>query len=268
MNLNRGLTAALVGTTLITFAVSSATAATVNITGGVLPPFPGYGNASGNNNVVNGNLGPVPPAGTAVGASGLFDATNGATYLGGASAVVQSTAPLYVVQYTYAGSESGDRIQFTSPAGVFTEGTPPVPDNGNNNFTPGSPQVGPIPLGTTPTQSSPILSFSFQDLSIPNSVANGANNPTNTGLPNMIFSYLDFLGGNRWNLTSTPTDWFLAGLNDSGSRDDNHDDMIIIGHVVAVPLPAALGLFAGGLGLMGFLGRRRKRQTSANLAVA
>ena len=32
------------------------------------------------------------------------------------------------------------------------------------------------------------------------------------------------------------------------------------------PLPAALPLFAGGLGLMGFLGRRRKRRAAASLA--
>ena len=71
-----------------------------------------------------------------------------------------------------------------------------------------------------------------------------------------------------WNLTSTATDWFLIGLNDSGSPDDNHDDLMIIGHITAVPIPAALGLFAGGLGLMGFLGRRRKRQATGDLALA
>ena len=41
---------------------------------------------------------------------------------------------------------------------------------------------------------------------------------------------------------------------------------MIVGNITAVPIPAALGLFAVGLGLMGFLGRRRKRQASADLA--
>jgi hypothetical protein len=37
---------------------------------------------------------------------------------------------------------------------------------------------------------------------------------------------------------------------------------------VATPLPAALPLFAGGLGVMGLLGWRRKRKASAAIAVA
>jgi hypothetical protein len=33
--------------------------------------------------------------------------------------------------------------------------------------------------------------------------------------------------------------------------------------VSATPIPAALPLFAGGLGMLGFLARRRKRATAA-----
>jgi hypothetical protein len=38
--------------------------------------------------------------------------------------------------------------------------------------------------------------------------------------------------------------------------------------VTATPLPAALPLFAGGLGIVGFLSRRKKRNTGASLAAA
>ena len=201
------------------------------------------------------------------GSSGLLDPTNaGTTVVGGATAVVQSTAPLYTVTYYLAGSESGDQISFTSPLGTFTEGVN-IPDNSNNNVPgSGSPQVGPQLLGTTGVQSAQNLSFSFHDDTNNTGVANGSNNAANSGLPNMLFSYLQFISPGVWNLTSTATDWFLLGFNDSGSPDEDHDDLMIVGNITAVPIPAALGLFAVGLGLMGFLGRRRKRQSSADLA--
>jgi len=203
--------------------------------------------------------------GTGRGASGVLDPTNLATSaVGGATAVVQSTVPLYTVTYYLAGSESGDTIRFTSPAGIFTEGVN-ITAEANNNLS-GSPQIGPQLLGTTGVQNTTTLSFSFQDLTNNTSVANGSNNAANSGLPNMLFSYLQFIGPGVWNLTSTATDWFLLGFNDSGSPDEDHDDLMIVGNITAVPIPAALGLFAVGLGLMGFLGRRRKRQSSADLA--
>ena len=247
---------------LVGFAIVNAQAATVNITPGSAGPFFGYGTAVGNNNVVNGT-----PTGTGTGASGVNDPSNAGTGVqGGTTAIVQSTAPVYTVTYYLAGSESGDQISFTSPLGTFTEGVN-IPDNANNNL-PGSPQVGPQLLGTTGPQSAKTVSFSFGDANQANSVANGSNNAANSGLPNMLFTYLTLTSPLHWSFSTSPTDWFLVGFNDSGSPDDNHDDLMIIGNITAVPIPAALGLFAGGLGLMGFLGRRRKRQASADLAVA
>ena len=264
MNLSRRISTAFLYTSLVVFAVVNAQAATVNIANpGSAGVFFGYGTAVSNNNVVNGDA-----TGTGRGSSGLLDPTNaGTTVIGGATAVVQSTAPLYTVTYYLAGSESGDQISFTSPLGTFTEGVN-IPDNSNNNVPgSGSPQVGPQLLGTTGVQSAQNLSFSFHDDTNNTGVANGSNNAANSGLPNMLFSYLEQVVGG-WNLTSTATDWFLLGFNDSGSPDEDHDDLMIVGNITAVPIPAALGLFAGGLGLMGFLGRRRKRQASADLAVA
>jgi len=265
MNLSRSVTTALLGTSLVGFAIVNAQAATVNITPGPAGNFFGYGTAVANNNVVNGT-----PTGTGTGASGVNDPSNLAVGVqGGTTAIVQSTVPLYTVTYYLAGSESGDTISFTSPLGTFTEGVGIVPNDANNNLNNlGGPQPGPILLGTTGVQSAQNLSFSFHDDTNNTGVANGSNNAANSGLPNMLFSYLQFISPGVWNLTSTATDWFLLGFNDSGSPDEDHDDLMIVGNITAVPIPAALGLFAVGLGLMGFLGRRRKRQASADLAVA
>ena len=262
MNLSRSISTAFLCTSLVGFAIVNAQAATVNITPGPAGNFFGYGTAVGNNNVVNGTL-----TGTGFGASGVNDPSNlGVGVQGGTTAIVQSTVPLYTVTYYLAGSESGDQISFTSPLGTFTEGVN-IPDNSNNNVPgSGSPQVGPQLLGTTGVQSAQNLSFSFHDDTNNTGVANGSNNAANSGLPNMLFSYLQFISPGVWNLTSTATDWFLLGFNDSGSPDEDHDDLMIVGNITAVPIPAALGLFAVGLGLMGFLGRRRKRQASADLA--
>jgi hypothetical protein len=41
-----------------------------------------------------------------------------------------------------------------------------------------------------------------------------------------------------------------------------------LGDVVATPLPAALPLFAGGLGVIGLLARRKKRKAPAAVAAA
>ncbi len=51
----------------------------------------------------------------------------------------------------------------------------------------------------------------------------------------------------------------------------NPDSTVFIDNISAIastPLPAALPLFAGGLGVMGWLARRRKRKNAAALATA
>jgi hypothetical protein len=49
-----------------------------------------------------------------------------------------------------------------------------------------------------------------------------------------------------------------------GTIDSNHglDSVIGVADVTATPLPAALPLFAGGLGALGLLGWRRKRNAA------
>ena len=50
------------------------------------------------------------------------------------------------------------------------------------------------------------------------------------------------------------------------SPDNVLDLNVVYSEVAQTPLPAALPLFAGGLGAMGLLGWRRKRKNSAALA--
>ena len=114
MKLGRSVTTALLGTSLVGFAVVSAQAATVNIANpGSAGIFFGYGTAVPNNNVVNSGPGGRPTADLPVpesarGSSGLLDPTRRHNCRRRATAVVQSTVPLYTVTYYLAGSESGD----------------------------------------------------------------------------------------------------------------------------------------------------------------
>ena len=60
-------------------------------------------------------------------------------------------------------------------------------------------------------------------------------------------------------------DWysFLDDTISLGLRVTEPGDWLRVVTVTAVPLPAALPLFAGGLGLMGLMGWRRKRKATA-----
>lgn len=56
----------------------------------------------------------------------------------------------------------------------------------------------------------------------------------------------------------------ITGANCSGTNFNTHpDDFFGAGSLVVTPLPAALPLFAGGLGLVGMFARRRKQKASA-----
>ncbi|MET1414838.1 hypothetical protein ABVF61_21375 [Roseibium sp. HPY-6] len=53
----------------------------------------------------------------------------------------------------------------------------------------------------------------------------------------------------------------FAFLGD-GSGDDDFDDIVVRIDVAAVPIPAGLPLLVGGMGMLGYMGWRRKKATS------
>lgn len=75
--------------------------------------------------------------------------------------------------------------------------------------------------------------------------------------------------GNIWTVeadtfTATSTSTLISFQGLSGDQYIGLDDVSLTDNgVSATPLPAALPMFAGGLGLVGFLARRKKRKTAA-----
>jgi hypothetical protein len=256
---------------------AGAQAAVVNISGGT-SPFPGYGTTSGTHNVVNSGL------------SGVTDGTNGsASYKGsvtGNAAVVTTDLPLYNVDWYFVGSESGFVNKLIAPginpagllvnsptAGQFNE-------NNQNNNCPGclhGTNISPLFLGTSTAQTSSVLSFSFDD-NHGNVIANGNANPNpGTAVASIVFSHVTQLTASTWQLSNDATSaWFLFAWNDGGN-DADFDDLVGVARVYCatpngaacgntpppVPLPAALPLFAGGLGVLGWFASRRKRKATA-----
>ena len=249
------LTTAAFGASLALVAFSEqADAVGVSISGVIVGNAAGYGTAISNNNVIND-----PNSGTPN--SGLSDTTGGATTIGtdGTNtnhAVVSTTYALYTVTWYLAGAESGFVNTFTAPGVTFNEA------DQNNNLSLSN-QPGPILEGTSTNQTASTLIFTLSDNN-GDSVTNGTGNPAQgNGVASMVFSFLsDPSNLGVWSLQAAASDWFMIGFNDNGGGDDNHDDIMVVGHVTPVPLPAALPLFGAGLGFLGLLARRRRRPMS------
>jgi len=259
---------------------SHAHAAAFQIVGGVplsTGPTPLYGDAPPQNNVVNAPG--VPASGTPV-----FDPTGpnltaDTPWVQGGQLFANFVIS-YRVSWIFLGSESGFDITFHSPGlSDFTEG-----NQNNSAYSGGPPLSGGASqlLGVTqPHLTAQPVQFSLTWAT--GSVDN--NNPQlgpGSGLANIIFSYavvrdaadpLATVGVGLY-LTSTPSDWIVFALNDNGGPDDNHDDFVGAAFITELhceceeppktPLPAALPLFATGLGVLGLIGwRKRKRMQIA-----
>jgi uncharacterized protein (TIGR03118 family) len=85
--------------------------------------------------------------------------------------------------------------------------------------------------------------------------------PINIGSGNTLSALWALMFGNGANGGDPNTLYFTAGIN--GETDG------LFGAIqVATPIPAALPLFATGLGALGLLARRRKRKAAATSAAA
>ena len=233
-------------------------------------PDPFYGSGIEQNNVVNSPGAPTT-------GSVLFDPTgsqltSSTPWLQNGQVInpVNGCGSCFaVVQWFFAGSESGREITFHLPgASDFTEG------NQNNSTYSGGPPLSLLGgkvqhLGTSILHDGDPVQFSLSWAS--GSIDNSALQPTPTsGTASLIFSYVDFNTFETtglMTLTKTPTDVFAFALNDGGGRDNDHDDFIgfaLVGvgdaqrSLEQTPLPGAITLFATGLGALGLIGWRRK----------
>jgi hypothetical protein len=268
---------ALCSTALIAIGHSNAHASVVGFTG---PNYlwSGSGNLYGTN-IAQNNV--VNAAG-----SGLYDDTNPASGTSSQywhTGFVTTGALTYSITWYYAGSESGDVVEFNSGGDVHAI-TNYQETNLNNNHSGNS--SGFVNLTATLTSQTSgqathytyggigpgYIPFSLYDM---NTLHLANNDGSGTG-GSFIFSYVtQRADGSGWDLTATASDWFAFGFNDQGSSDDNHDDYMGVAHLVAltcptggcgqstVPLPAALPLFGSVLGGGVLFDRIRRRRRKA-----
>jgi hypothetical protein len=246
---------------------SQSDAATVNLGNGTAlgAGATSYGTSSPDNNVVNA-------------AGGYITDTTSSTmsnWLGGGT--VNSTVANYSVTWYFLGNEAANQDQLSLNSGTFNFSTTSGSlgaGNHNSNLGPSTAYDSLISIGsTTGSGANAPISFSLSDIS-----AGGATSDISgqTGFADIYVnpmcgvsvcgSSLALLSG--WQVSTTATNWFAIGYNDTGSSDKDYDDLVFVGEITATPLPAALPLFAGGLGFLGFLGKREKRKNDAAIAAA
>lgn len=239
-----------------------AEAATVSISGqswataGITAPT--FGTTSPNNNVAN-----YAPSGSPIpsGYTGLQDTGQTTANAHWVLGSVSSTVPNYSVTWYFLGLEAANANTLTISVPTTTFG--PVGNTNENCSTCGSSSNynSLTPFATSNGTAAGVISAIFKDTTTNTSFVNG------TTLTALMLAYVNptYVGGvlKGWTVSTIPTDWFAIGFNDNGSRDGDYDDLMVVGHVSAVPLPAALPLFATGLAALGLLGWRRKRKAQA-----
>ncbi len=154
-----------------------------------------------------------------------------------------------LLTFEYIGYEAGDT---NGNAASFTYGGTPM---FTNKTTASGSTVGALPFDVGPAPG--LVPFLFKDISTGNLAINGGSMGTNLS----IAFYID----------SNNSSVAYALFDDGGGSpapDSDWDDMIVKitavnGETGITPIPASLPLFAGGLGLVGLLVRRRKQKASA-----
>ena len=237
----------------------------MSISGGTIP-FPGYSDTDiPKNNVVNHTGSAV------VDTCGAAD--SGACYKGSVAGPNNSVIPAivtytgstaYNVDWWYIGAESGYLNTFDAAGGV-TKDDNDAAHGGIDIVNP------PEHIGVSTNQPATTTNIDFSVVSHGGTMASQANDSSNPipgqGQASLVYAFLDAApagSGAVWKIVDYATNTFLIGWNDSGN-DDNHDDIMIVGRVSAIPIPGALPLFAGGLGMLGLLARRKRRSQLANV---
>jgi hypothetical protein len=200
-----------------------------------------------------------------IGAPGTFNGFNpnsGLLYFGtaetGSSTAMMSIGTVSVseaahVTYTYLGTEAGYKNLFYSAspynplsAEFVTKSTPLLP------LTPPASVVGNTVMQLNVAAG--LLDFGFEGLS-PNQALNNAANSWAAG------TSIGLIGRNM--TLGSQTYSFVIGYNDTASHSD-WDDLVIGINVAAIPEPETYAMLLAGLGLMGFVARRRKQSVSAS----
>jgi hypothetical protein len=178
-----------------------------------------------------------------------FDPNSGLTYSGtsfvssiskislgtlSASGISSSGA---TVTYTYLGKEAGYKNIFFAPVG-----TPEF----SINIVNGLPAIG-----TTVTKtmaSDGVLDFAFEG-DTGNFAINGGLWSPNASIGLIAEAYSGSLGAFD----------YIIGYNDSFAPHNDWDDMVIGVNIAPIPEPETYAMLLAGLGLMGFVARRRKQ---------
>lgn len=143
----------------------------------------------------------------------------------------------YQVTYTYLGSESGYNNIFHN----FSVG-------GSKLFEGKSYAIG--SSVSAATNANGYLNFAFEG-----SNGNFANNYTGVFAP---YTSVGLIGSNM-NVGNNHYS-FVLGYNDSATVDTDFDDFVIGVNIAPIPEPETYAMLLAGLGLMGFVARRRKQR--------
>jgi hypothetical protein len=184
-----------------------------------------------------------------------FDPDSGLTYGGtsfssiptnislGTLSVLNATGVGYTaakVTYTYLGKEAGFRNIFFAPTSS---------QQWQINV-PGAPSVGDSVVKTTSTNGA--LDFAFEG-DTGNFAINGGSWSPSASVGLIAENYSGSLGNFA----------YIIGYNDSYAPHNDWDDMVIGVNIAPIPEPETYAMLLAGLGLMGFVARRRKQATQA-----
>ncbi len=177
--------------------------------------------------------------------SGIYD-PSGTTSLqtGGKRDATLSTSA-GVLTATFLGFEALDTDTYTFTAASGTMSNKTATPNVTNIF-------GNVAAG--------LLNFTFADLFAGTTVGNGGAGGGGAGMFNSYVVFGTGTGGAFTPYTGPGGAYDLVlGFNDSLQVDGDYDDFIVGLKVTAVPEPETYALMLAGLGVVGILGRRRRR---------